>query len=68
MCSGVFEPLNNPAPLGGLLADPFDSDYVHSVSDESLEEDQQGADVGPDVNRRAARVRRPRGVRLLKIS
>ncbi|KZS03612.1 Uncharacterized protein APZ42_033605 [Daphnia magna] len=36
MCSGVFETLNNPAPLGGLLADPFDSDYVHSVSDESL--------------------------------
>ncbi|XP_045034358.1 uncharacterized protein LOC123475559 [Daphnia magna] len=63
MCSRFFEPLHNPAPLGGLLADPFDSYHKNSVSDKSLEEDQQGADVGPDVNRRVARVRRHRGVR-----
>ncbi|KAK4037795.1 hypothetical protein OUZ56_029824 [Daphnia magna] len=47
----------------GLLADPLDSDYEHSVSDEFLEEDQQGAVVGPGVNRRAAGVRRAGGVR-----
>ncbi|KAK4037507.1 hypothetical protein OUZ56_029540 [Daphnia magna] len=33
MCSRFFEPLHNPAPLGGLLADPFDSYHKNSVSD-----------------------------------